>query len=706
MSIFLNTFAFLLFGILIPIILLKSMFGKSLSWTIPSSETETSGGIRRSFLLQDSDPLKTTPHSSVKTLYDVLIYGARVYPKSKHLFGSRCILDTIKESKSIKKTIHGKEVQEEKIWSYLTLSEYKWLTYREVLDRVNALGAGLVALGLKPKDKVTIFHSTSAKWMTMSYACYSQNLTITTAYDSLGVEALAFSLNEAEVSTLFTQADLLIVVEKIGHKVPTLKNIIYSGKADAALLTKAKSSNSDFNFISFDDLAALGKSKPVPTNPATPDDLACIMYTSGSTGNPKGVMLSHKSMVAGCAAAADFLSITKGLLTGTDDYYLGYLPLAHVLEFLVENFCVLRGVSIGYGSPRTLTDASVRNCKGDIRELRPTLMAGVPAVWETIRKGIVAQLGKITPMQKYVFDLAFELKKLLIKWKLPASFMDKTIFKKIADGTGGRLRAAVSGGAPVAAETQEFLTITLCPVLQGYGMTESCGMMTMQTYDDAGVYGNVGSPSPGCEIKLVATNNYNPNPSPESTIPPRGELWVRGPIVMSGYYKQPEITAETLTEDGWLMSGDIAEWAPDGTLCIIDRKKNLVKLAHGEYVALEKLEAGYKVSSFVLNMCIHADPLKSHIVAIVVPDRKLVEEVQRRLQIGDDLSHPELVGAVGADFIDAAKKSGFQGAEVLKHFVLVDGEWTAENGMLTAAQKIKRKDIVQKYADLVANMYA
>ncbi|KAJ3354361.1 long-chain fatty acid-CoA ligase, partial [Kappamyces sp. JEL0680] len=352
MGLITNTILWLLLGIAIPVLLLRSKLGKSLSWPTAEKPTKTDGVPRRSFLVGPEQPLRSSPHSTVKTLYDVLLYGARVYPASKHLFGTREVRNVIKETKTVKKIVNGEEVSEDK-----------------VVAKVNDYGSALVKLGLKKQDKVTIFHSTSADWMTMSYACYSQNIMITTAYDSLGVEALAYSLNEGEVPALFTQVDLLHVVKQIGSKVPTLKHIIYSGKpVGKEELAALKESNPALDFYSLDELRALGKANPVPPNPPSPDDLACIMYTSGSTGNPKGVMISHRNMIAGCAGCIEFLNICKGVLDGTD-YYLGYLPLAHVLEFLVENFCVFKGVSIGYGSPKTLTDASVRNCKGDIKEL-------------------------------------------------------------------------------------------------------------------------------------------------------------------------------------------------------------------------------------------------------------------------------------------------------------------------------------------------
>ncbi|KAI8896965.1 hypothetical protein BC833DRAFT_527622 [Globomyces pollinis-pini] len=661
--------------------------------------TETDGRPRRMFS-NKGQPLVTIPHPTVKTLYDILLYGCRVFPASQHLFGDRELRNIVEETKDVTKTVNGVETTEKKTWKYFDLGPYRWITYRDAKEITTAIGAGLVKLGLKKNDKLTIFASTSKEWMLMTYGCYSQGKVITTAYDNLGVDALIFSVNESEATAMFTQSDLFNVVKEIGTKCPTLKHIIYKGSPSETVLADVKKVVPHFNFVSFDELQKVGKDHPVAPNPPSPDDLCCIMYTSGSTGNPKGVMLSHKNLIASLAGAK---VIVDGLVEA-GDVYLAYLPLAHVLEFLLENILVFIGIPLGYGSTRSLTDASCRNCKGDLRELRPSVMAGVPAVWETIRKGVLSKLSEANPTQQKVFHLAYQLKKHLINLGLPHSFMDKIVFKKISDNTGGRLRVALSGGAPMAPETQEFLTVTLCHIVQGYGMTESCGFIAVQGLSDKGILGVVGTPSPACEVKLVATNNYNPNPTNGKK--PQGEVWVRGDNMMSGYYKQEKVTAESFGPDNWFMTGDIGEWNEDGTLSIIDRKKNLVKLSHGEYVALEKLESQYKTSKLILNMVVHADSLQSYIVALITVNPKEMENLMNTLGIQTtDYSHPKLVEAFGKNLLQCAKNGGLKSAEVLKVFTLVHDEWTAENGFLTAAQKIKRKEILAHYKSDVDRMY-
>ncbi|KAJ3253152.1 long-chain fatty acid-CoA ligase [Boothiomyces macroporosus] len=698
MGVFLTTFVWLGLGIVIPLFWLKSAIGRQLTYEIGES-TPTEGKVRRSCTIQKENRLLTVPHESVKTLYDVLQYAVKKYPASSHLFGQRDLVRIVEEEKQVTKIVNGVEKTETKTWKFFEMGPYKYLTYRDVADMATKIGAGLVKLGLKAQDKVNIFASTSQEWMLMTHGCYTQSIYITTAYDNLGVDALIFSLNEGEVSTIFTQTDLFDVIKKIGKNCPTLKTVIYKGtvgKKEQEIIDGA----SQFRFISLEELIQLGKENPVPPCPPKADDLCCIMYTSGSTGNPKGVMLTHGNMVASIAGV---LPLLKTILA-ENEVYLAYLPLAHVLEFFIESTCIFCGVTLGYGSPKTLTDASVRNCKGDIRELRPTLMAGVPSVWETIRKGVQSKLKEASPVQQMVFNMAYALKKYLINLGLPHSFMDKIVFKKISDNTGGRLKFAVSGGAPMAAETHEFLTVTLCTLLQGYGMTESCGLIAVQNASDKGMFGVCGSPSPASEIKLVACNNYDPNPKDGRL--PQGELWVRGANIMRGYYKQDKLTEEALTKDGWLMTGDIAEWRPDGSLAIIDRKKNLVKLAHGEYVALEKLESQYKTSKYFMNMCIHADPFQSYIIALIVPNEKELLSLKNDLGLGNvEHNHEKVLKEIQEDLLNICKTYGLKSAEILRTFKFVDDEWTPDNGFLTAAQKIKRKEILAHYKQEVEEMY-
>lgn len=235
-------------------------------------------------------------------------------------------------------------------------------------------------------------------------------------------------------------------------------------------------------------------------------------------------------------------------------------------------------------------------------------------------------------------------------------------------------------------------------------MTESTGTLAVQPVREKSVYSIVGAPFPSVEIKLVACNAYNPNPSDGSR--PQGEIWARGANIMKGYYKQPELTKETLTQDGWLMTGDVGEWREDGSLAIIDRKKNLVKLSHGEYVAIEKLESQYKTSRLIINMCIHADSLQSYIVAIVVPNEPEMAKLFKSLNVTPgEYSNQKIIDAVVKDFAACAKGAEFKGAEVLKAVAITDEEWTPENGLLTAAQKLNRKAILTKYAAQIDSLY-
>jgi long-chain acyl-CoA synthetase len=337
---------------------------------------------------------------------------------------------------------------------------------------------------------------------------------------------------------------------------------------------------------------------------------------------------------------------------------------------------------MGYGNPKTLSDTSVRNCKGDIREFRPTVLVGVPAVWESVKKSIIAKVNSGSPIVKNLFWAAYWAKSNLLHYGLPGvGVLDAIIFKKVKEATGGRLRLCMNGGGPVAKETQRFISIAITPMINGYGLTETTAMGALmdpfEWTDEA--LGNI----PGCiEVKLVdfpdagyyATNKPNP----------QGEIWIRGASVMDAYYQNDKETAEAFSPDGWFKTGDIGEWDHNGHLKMVDRKKNLVKTLNGEYIALEKLESVYRAATVVANICVYADEQKTKPVAIIVPAEPALDKLAAQIGVKErgveNLVHNKKVqDAVLKELQQAGRAGGLSGIEIIDGVVLADEEWTPQN---------------------------
>lgn len=304
----------------------------------------------------------------------------------------------------------------------------------------------------------------------ISHACASISIAIATAYDTLGVEGLTHSLNEPDCVAVFTNADLFATLAQVLSDTPKLKYVWYDGVPDTRLLESMKSTRADVQFIHLDELRTMGRgaekedaqlSAVVKERKPTPDTLACIMYTSGSTGAPKGVCITHENLVASVSS----VSLVFGPHVPKGDIYLSYLPLAHVLEYIVELCAVFVGVTCGYARPKTLTDAGVKNCKGDLQALRPNIMFGVPSVWETIRKGIIGKLNSGGAVKRALFHGALEAKKNGTPFL--SGLGERVVLSKVKEVTGGQLKFAMNGGAPISKDTQEFLSVAIMPMMQG-----------------------------------------------------------------------------------------------------------------------------------------------------------------------------------------------------------------------------------------------
>nr|DAD23866.1 TPA_asm: hypothetical protein HUJ06_025329 [Nelumbo nucifera] len=514
----------------------------------------------------------------------------------------------------------------------LHLGDYEWITYGEAFDRACNFASGLVKLGHSPESPAAIFSETRAEWLLAFQGCFRQNITIVTIYASLGEDALIHSLNQTQVSTLICDSKQLKKLAAISSSLETIKRIIYFEEEDGATIDSGLfGDTSNWTVSSFSEIQKLGKESPV--NPRLPSktDVAVIMYTSGSTGLPKGVMMTHGNIVATAAAVT---TVVPGI--GKSDVYLAYLPLAHVFELAAETVMLSVGCPIGYGSTLTLTDTSNKIKKGtlgDASVLKPTLMAAVPAILDRVRDGVQKKVGEKGGLAKKLFNLAFKRRLAAIEgswlggWGLERIIWDAIVFKKIRSILGGHVHFMLCGGAPLSADTQRFINVCLgAPIGQGYGLTETCAGAAFSESDDMTV-GRVGPPLPCCYIKLVSweEGGYTISDKPM----PRGEIVVGGPSITLGYFKNDDKTKEVYKVDEkglrWFYTGDIGQFHPDGCLEIIDRKKDIVKLQHGEYVSLGKVEAALISSNYVENIMVHADPFHSYCVALVVPPQKVIE---------------------------------------------------------------------------------
>ncbi|KAF7343931.1 Long-chain-fatty-acid-CoA ligase [Mycena venus] len=861
----------------------------------PSSDDE--GPTRR--LAISADKLVTRPFEGIDTVYDVLEYVAKTHG-TRDALGWRDVLAVHEEEKEVSKIVEGKEVKEKKKWKYFELSGYKYISYVGLKERVGELARGLVDLGLTNEDVFNIFAATSVNWQLIAHACGSISTRIATAYDTLGPSGLTHSLNEPSCAALFTNASLLPTLLKVLPNTPTVKFVIYDADTTTAnsigkILTQVKEVRPDIQLLSIDELRERGKgvSESVLEGEAADAGNGQLYYVYER---------EHGRAEGGCdyACESDCVAAVYTLLghhLTPEDAYLAYLPLAHILEYIVELIMLFVGMPTGFGgvkvgfpfcyskkstarrgglparavepevgwvsptlerwtgficpaspslsspSPsfhlfcteftliglllrQTLTDASVRNCDGDIKAFRPSIMVGVPAVWETIRKGIVGKVAGGGRVRESVFRGAVEAKKK--NTPVLGKLADSVILSSVRAATGGRLRIAMSGGASISRETQEFLSVALVMLLQGYGMTESCGMCAIMP-PEVFRYDTVGLPVPSIEIKrhvlgpvafpfshrpgdrrslsfqthllsldfdladfllplqfrdvpeagyfscgrngateergraqgalsvggeefpgrdveaFFATrvvlvdgrgSSGSPDPSPRccdfrarpasiafpvvSLLPPPSLIprvivvCIRGPSVISGYFKRPDLNEDPtiFAGDGWMRTGDVGQWNADGTLTLIDRIKNLVKLAGGEYIALEQLESTYKSCNYVANICVHATQDAKAPIAIIIPNEghlraalKGVDGIDVSKGLPELCTDPRVAEVVLKECNAVGKKNGFKAMETLSAVILTPDEWTPESGLVTAAQKIQRSAIAKKFDKEIKEAY-
>lgn len=440
------------------------------------------------------------------------------------------------------------------------------------------------------------------------------------------------------------------------------------------------------------------------------EDLAMIMYTSGTTGKPKGVMLTHRNIVTAIASQSSVIGI------GQKDVCIGYLPLAHIIEVCCELVCMAKGTRIGYSSPLTLIDKAPKimpGTKGDCIELKPTLIACVPAIMDRIFKAITERVKEKSTIAREFFRIAYERKRDRQLAGYESNVLNSLVFSETRKALGGNVRIMLSGGAALNEETQRFMNICFCcPVVQGYGLTETCGGATLADVTDLST-GSVGPPLRCCEIMLREWKDGGY--SPHNKIP-QGEILIHGGHVSIGYFKNIEQTQESFIEiEGkrWFATGDVGEFRSDGSLRIIDRKKDLVKLAHGEYISLGRVEMSLRMSPYVDNICVVASIQHNFVVALVVPNQKnvtmLAEEVGVAGKSWEEICSDIDVRDSVQERLHDYSKDILKRYEIPQRVFLCHEPWDSDTdtktGLLTETKKLKRRAIENEFQKEIKAMF-
>jgi long-chain acyl-CoA synthetase len=556
---------------------------------------------------------------------------------------------------------------------------------QEFLRRVAGLSTALVELGVKPGDRVGLFSANRPEWHTADFAITGAGAITVPVYFNESPDRMTYILNHCGAKVVLVvgvpQLQKLLAVRS---NLPELEQIVVAdGGSDVP------SECLRYETLIAGASAADVSSYRMRASQVLPGQLASLIYTSGTTGEPKGVMLTHTNF---CSNVTDVGQDFQ--LNPAEDVALSFLPLAHVYGRTMDYIYIFQGAALAYVE-------SVDAVAQALLEVHPTITAAVPRFFEKIYARLVEQGSKNTGAKRMLFDWAMRVAEMSAQWRasqshpnlavtLQQKLADVLVYRKIRIGMGGRLRLVSSGGAPLSKELAEFFWAVGIPIYQGYGLTETSPIVSSNYPENR--MGSSGKPIPNVQVRAVED----------------GEILVKGPCVMQGYYKNPEATREVLSEDGWFRTGDIGHVDKDNYLFITDRKKDLIKTAAGKFVAPQPIENALKTSPYVLNAMVVGDKRK-FIVALIVPNPATVasKAADQGIKFASNTklaAHPWVHGLIDSE----VKRLTVHLAqyETIKRFALLPEDFTFDNGSLTFTLKLKRRVVEQQYAAVIESLYA
>jgi len=570
--------------------------------------------------------------------------------------------------------------------AYRYKEENKWhaITWQQQFEACRKISKSLIALGVSKGAKINILAQTSLEWVQCDLGILACGAVSVGVYPSSLAADCRYIIDHCGAEIIFVdQQEQVEKILEVRNDLPALKHIILMNM-DAPATTDALAWQ---DFLEMGAEVSDGILEERKKN-IHPDDMAFIVYTSGTTGQPKGVMLSHHATLFTYIAAMNSCHLLNHYET------LLFLPLAHVYARGFIYLCIVKGITTAFVE-------NVNTVGDNLKEIKPHFFVSVPRVFEKIQEKIITEVQAGSPLKKKVFNLGLKLglqKSKLLQQKetvpnlllFKCAFFDLFVFSKIQNALGGRLAWTVAGGAPSDKNMLEFFHACGILILEGIGMTENCSFSNVNRFDNY-KFGTVGSPGPGIEVKI--SNN--------------GEVLTRGENTMMGYYKDSIATGEAIDNEGWLHTGDIGEIDEDGFLKITDRKKNIIVTSGGKNIAPLKIEQALLNSPFVSQALAYGDR-KKYITALVTLNAEAVNywchytgASQKKLE---DLCSDSGAIQLIADEVAKANK-GLASFESIKQFRILPYQFSIENGFLTPTLKLKRKVVIEKNRAVLEKMY-
>ena len=554
----------------------------------------------------------------------------------------------------------------------------------EFRDSVRHFANGLRLLGVKPGDRVAILSENRPEWAMSDFAILANAAVTVPIYPTLLGWQIEYILNDSgAVAVICSTDEQLQKIQEVKSHAPHVHNVIVCEatsvpKDTLTFQQVVESGRANFDESRFEELRARPR----------PEDLATLVYTSGTTGNPKGAMLTHNNIVSNAKAALQVLPINSGLTA------MSILPLSHILERMADYCYFMKGITIAYAE-------NVTKVGDNLQEVKPELFAAVPRLFEKMRERIMNNVATSSSTKQKIFRWALKVAEERLPYrvenrsmpgglKMKSAIADKLVFHKIKERLGGRVQFVISGGAPLSAELAAFFIGAGLEILEGYGLTETSPVIAINT-PTARRIATVGKIVPGVEVKIASD----------------GEILARGPNIMKGYWNNPEATSQAIDNDGWFHTGDIGEVDKDGFLKITDRKKDIIINAYGKNIAPQPLEALLKSSPYVGTPVLIGDKRK-YVAALIVPNFEKLERDASTMGISfksrDELVGNDRVKALFQTEIDKFNRN-LDRQEKIRKFALLPRDFTIENDEITPSLKVKRKVIDKKYKEVIDQLY-